>query len=538
MISLEQEKNILPERLEYSQIDDQIESRMDLSLSEKPSTINVDNLSPIYCAKCYHSFCIPQECDDYSSDSDSVSESDSESEDDDSVSPIFREDPEDIEEMFLDEITDYMKHNPLVIWKSSFEKELIKQISVGFFEEWLEDDLCEEYDLPEIQEWVKSMITYYFRTESEMPPRQGGVPLDITPLRRTLLTHKLRVLANNPAPPQRTQEWYETRYGLLTASNVWKALGTDSQQNQLIVEKCIPFDKFKEDCARHGNLSSDNPMAWGQKYEPISALIYEKKNRTRLGEYGCIVHPEWKFLGASPDGINVDPESPVFGRMIEIKNIVNRDIDGIPLDAYWVQMQIQMEVADLDECDFVETRIKEYENREEFGLSENPYKGVVLTFVPRITIESTMRKQISDKKPFYEYFLLNTSESNDVAVDSWIQSMKDQHKDYVLSNTVYWGLDQYSCVLVKRNRIWFETAIPYIERIWKIIETERITGCEHRMPKKREPKVHAEPKEPKVLTDPKVHSDYSASNLYIDIKDHVQIEIPTIIHVIKHESSE
>jgi putative phage-type endonuclease len=485
---------------------------------------NVKIPPPVYCAKCYHSFCIPQECEDSSSDSEI--ESDSES-DDDSVSPIFREDPEDIEEMFLDEITDYMKNNPLVIWKSSFEKELIKQISSGFFEEWLEDDLCEEYDLPQIQEWVKSMIAYYFSTESEMPPRQGGVPLDITPLRRTLLIHKLRVLANNPAPPQRTQEWYETRYGLLTASNVWKALGTESQQNQLIMEKCIPFDKFKEDCARHGNLSSDNPMAWGQKYEPISALIYEKKNRTQLGEYGCIVHPEWQFLGASPDGINVDPESPVYGRMIEIKNIVNRDIDGIPLDAYWVQMQIQMEVADLDECDFVETRIKEYASREEFFESTNPYKGVVLTFVPRITIESTMRNNSMittmgvAKKSFYEYFFLDSNP--DVNVNEWIQSMKDLHKDYVVANTGYWGLDQYSCVLVKRNRIWFENAIPYIERIWQIIEKERITGCEHRAPKKREPK------DTKVHSDPKVQAD--PSKLCIDIKDHG-------INVIKHESSE
>ena len=370
------------------------------------------------------------------------------------------------------------------------------------FEEWSEDDLCEEDDLPEIKEWVKQMVTVYFNINGNIPPRQGGESLAFTPLRKASIANKLRILANVPTPPQRTQEWYEMRYGLLTASNVWKAIGTESQQNQLIVEKCQPFEQFKEECSRHGNLSSNNPMAWGQKYEAVSALIYESKNRTKLGEYGCILHPDWKYLGASPDGINIDPNSEVYGRMVEIKNIVNRNIDGIPLDAYWVQMQIQMEVCDLEECDFVETRIKEYASKEEFYASDNSWKGLVVTFVPRITIESTMRKQGSDKKQFYEYFLLDNHSAEEV--DLWVQSKKDANPDYVLSNTAYWGLDQYSCVLVKRNRIWFDAVIPYMNKIWETIEKERVTGCEHRAPKKREPKAQADYK---ILAELKVQAN-------------------------------
>ena len=463
-----------------SELEQIIDNQEDVPLVKINSSVS---LQQIYCAKCYHLFDLPP------IDKENVqSESESDTESEDSVSPIFREDIEDVEEQVLDEIATHMQSNPLVIWRSTFERDMIKEISTFLFEEWSEDDLCEDYDLPEIQDLVKRMTAYYFATESEMPPRQGGTPLILTPLRRITIANKLRVLANIHAPSQRTQEWYETRYGLLTASNAWKALGTEAQQNQLIVEKCIPFDKFKDDCARHGNLSPDNPMAWGQKYEPVTALIYESKNQTRLGEYGCIVHPDWEFLGASPDGINIDPESSVYGRMVEIKNIVNRDIDGIPLDAYWVQMQIQMEVADLDECDFVETRIKEYVSREEFLESANPYKGLVATFVPRITIDSIIKRQTqTESKPFYEYLLLNQS-----SVDEWVLSKKSENPDYVLSNINYWGLDQYSCVLVKRNRIWFNAAIPLMDKLWRTIEQERITGCDHRAPKKREPKASAQ----------------------------------------------
>ena len=59
--------------------------------------------------------------------------------------------------------------------------------------------------------------------------------------------------------------------------------------------------------------------------------------------------------------------------MLEIKNVVSREISGIPKFEYWVQMQIQMEVCDLNECDFLETKFVEYENYEDY-LNDNTDK--------------------------------------------------------------------------------------------------------------------------------------------------------------------
>ena len=50
---------------------------------------------------------------------------------------------------------------------------------------------------------------------------------------------------------------------------------------------------------------------------------------------------------------------------------------------------------------------------------------------------------------------------------------------------IYWRLDEMSCVLVLRNKIWFETAIPMMQSLWEIIEKERIAGYAHRAPKSR-----------------------------------------------------
>ena len=71
--------------------------------------------------------------------------------------------------------------------------------------------------------------------------------------------------------------------------------------------------------------------------------------------------------------------------------------------------------------------------------------------------------------------------------DDWIQKTRDTCKvnGLVLFRTLYWYLDEYSCVLVPRNRFWFEAALPKIKSVWDTIVKERTDGYEHRAPKKK-----------------------------------------------------
>ena len=72
----------------------------------------------------------------------------------------------------------------------------------------------------------------------------------------------------------------------------------------------------------------------------------------------------------------------LFGRMLEIKNVVSREITGIPKMEYWIQMQIQMEVCKLNECDFLETKFVEYANYDDFINDHNTkYKGIILQYL-------------------------------------------------------------------------------------------------------------------------------------------------------------
>jgi hypothetical protein len=77
-------------------------------------------------------------------------------------------------------------------------------------------------------------------------------------------------------------------------------------------------------------------------------------------------------------------------------------------------------------------------------------------------------------------------ELNEESVDKWIFNTRNELNDeWILFETHYWYLDEYSCVLVKRNKKWFELALPKIEETWSIIKKEKVEGYEHRSPKKR-----------------------------------------------------
>jgi hypothetical protein len=208
---------------------------------------------------------------------------------------------------------------------------------------------------------------------------------------------------------------------------------------------------------------------------------------TRVSDFGCIRHPKYSFIGASPDGINTDPNSERFGRMVEVKNIVNRDITSIPKEEYWIQMQIQMETCNLDECDFIETRFKEYNSEEEFyeNTSNSEKRGILLYFVEKI-LDLT---HVSNS-PHYVYMPLDI-ELEKKSIETWIKTTRETlSAKYSLYETIYWYLDEISVVLVKRIPEWFKAKVNEFESIWKTIERERVEGYEHRTARKRPIVLH------------------------------------------------
>ena len=287
------------------------------------------------------------------------------------------------------------------------------------------------------------------------------------------ISKKITYLKSIKQPEQRTIEWYEFRNSTLTASNIYKIFVSDNTQKDLILEKCKPIDINK-----YKTTNINSPLHWGQKYEPISTMYYEYINNTKVDEFGCIKHDKYSFIAASPDGIVCDISSNLYGRMLEIKNVVSRKITGIPKFEYWIQMQLQMEVCNLNECDFLETKFIEYENYEEYvedymkDINKEKYKGIFAYF------------ENEKNEPIYEYNKFNSTLDEQ---DIWKKEILNKNDDekYRLIKFIYYKLDYISCILVLRNKAWFNNILPNIENFWNILVHERETGIYKEREKKK-----------------------------------------------------
>jgi putative phage-type endonuclease len=342
-------------------------------------------------------------------------------------------------------ILQFARNNPHTIANGSFREQLIAHLHI--------EDLVALDELLKSIHLIRSMDSFIASYEEQLTKNPHMV-------------EHMKYLQTIEQPEQRTPEWYNFRYDHITASNAWKAYSPKEKvKNQLIYEKCKPMDTSK-----YNSTLTETPMSWGHKYEPLTIQFYERLNDTTISDFGCIKHNEHNFLAASPDGIVTGNNN--FGRMIEVKNVVSRVINGIPKEDYYIQMQLQMEVCNLDECDFIETKFMEYDGYNEYMEDGSGYlthdqkhKGIIKVYV-------------NNNDFVYEYMDLSCTN-----VEEWLDT---EHSTYEWFKNVYWKLDVYSCVYVPRCKLWFKETFHEIQNVWNIILLERENGTYHtRQPTKR-----------------------------------------------------
>jgi putative phage-type endonuclease len=405
---------------------------------------------------------------------------------------------------------EFIKNNPKLITEPDFEDIFEDNINELMYAQFEDDIFFNDDAENELDDIILEAMDAFF--DDFMPIRSYEDARILVEPDFDYIGEQLTLLRSKPQPAQRTPEWYQFRHNLITASNAYKAFDSQATKNQLIYEKCQPLTSSQSSINVNVNVNLDSDIIlteevkmvnvnsslhWGQKYEPLSVKVYEHIYETGVEDFGCIQDEEYAFLGASPDGINTDINSTRYGRMLEIKNIVNREIDGIPKTEYWIQMQLQMKVCDLDECDFLETRFVEYADQTAFKEDINEdeiyedddgnefvnvclskdlkHKGIIIYF------------HTKESKPYYVYKPLDITHPDDII--KWEESMLDLYQsdkyNYTYIKFIYWKLDQMSCVLVCRNRQWFESNIWELEELWNTVVLERVSGFEHRAPNRK-----------------------------------------------------
>lgn len=200
-----------------------------------------------------------------------------------------------------------------------------------------------------------------------------GVPID----------ESLRGLFEQPFFEQGSDAWHLQRHGAITASDFGAAAGCAEYGNAVAV--------FRKKVEHDGHLLPARALPYvehGKRYEDCAAFEYERRTGNTIIDFGllthcriwdlrprdtvtcddwfymihanerpeCISEADWalivdlRWLKGSPDGITTN------GILIEIKCPVGKIVEGQLKQMYRAQVQLNMEVANVSTCHFIQYR--------------------------------------------------------------------------------------------------------------------------------------------------------------------------------------
>jgi hypothetical protein len=208
----------------------------------------------------------------------------------------------------------------------------------------------------------------------------------------------------------------------------------------------------------------------------------------------------------SPDGITPS------GVMLEIKN--PNKMYTIPSMTYFTQMQIQMETANLDECDFLVCDVKNITTQQEYidyvlDESENlsiynsckQYKGILLNKVSEL--------DNSTSKYIYPPDNLNT-------VDDFINWSNSTILQYQQDNIEvipnYYIIQEWNTIRINRDKQWFDIIKPYLKNTIDLIK--------------------------KLQNDPELFKDYKESLFLLQNKKYLEKQASTVCLIDNEDEDE
>lgn len=353
----------------------------------------------------------------------------------------------------------------------------------------LENWLSYPEDYVQLEQWLSSAeeLAYSYEfTEKEEEVIGRVIECYEEQFRKSLLRRSMkRESSNRPTiaqldeiverkqTAQRTEEWYRQMSDIISASELGQLFAAPRQRAKLVISKTVPYQSRNQPLA----VYSDQMTAfdWGIRFEPVVKLIYEEKYKTVIKELGRIIHPQHPKCSASPDGLVYHcPQGIRTGRLIEIKCPVSREIDGtIPKD-YYTQMQMQLHVTGLKECDYVEAEFSSPYQQQFPKEGPTEYSGMIaLVFIkdqPHIDSSGHFEYRYSPVHAGYDW-----------------QPMIDANEEIV--EMIPWRLMKWSEQMVVRSDDWWISLQPILAAFWE--DVERAKKGEFMVPESTRPTKRA-----------------------------------------------
>jgi len=292
---------------------------------------------------------------------------------------------------------------------------------------------------------------------------------------------KVKELLKLPATVQGSIPWLEERMNCLTATAISTALDENPYEwpIMLFLDKTIAKVKFAPTIMTHH----------GNKYENIINMVYSYRNNVVVAEFGMIRHKKIAIVAASPDGICTSSNgnkgnTKLVGRLVEIKcPYVRKILSTGKLDGeiiphyYYVQVQVQLAVTDLDECMFVQCKIEEYPSWDIYVKDTNPYleslsnkygmeRGCVIRLQPRDGTGVLASKYLYPDK----LHMINNEVKQWIADQAISFESNELAKTHYWDKPLFWKVTAYQENLVKREENWVEDRLKTLQRFWDYIE--------------------------------------------------------------------
>jgi len=343
-----------------------------------------------------------------------------------------------------------------------------------WLEDYLRDEEVELYDNWDFMEWItESEIVEVFETmvletlnrkESKKDATTifYGLLWEFYLLRRDLYNSQIEPdlvacerlkLVEGTIP--HSPKWCQEKRNLVTASEFSTLLtGCKRPIKSKVVQQLA--DSRNEQTVCLGRLS---PIAWGHRYEAVIRNVYAKyvAKGEIFDECGRIRHRTLDRLAATPDGLVLS--GPRAGRLLEIKAPVSREIEeGILPEAYYVQIQVQMEVCDVAAADYCECQIRA-------GSTWQLPLGSGVLCVGAVAVVGNLEDPagwVYEYSPIYE----EGAEGRALA-EAWVP-IGD------LLERQLWQVEKIQTITLRRNpRWWSSIGLPAYTEFWKNVEMAR-----------------------------------------------------------------
>jgi hypothetical protein len=328
------------------------------------------------------------------------------------------------------------------VWEAV--NELAAETVLDYIDDPAERDETSEAILDAAREWFR-----------------GHHELTVEAIATTASAATLDELLKRPQTSQHSADWYAQRRNRLTASEFAQIL--DGRRGALLRQKI--------DTTAMGDRPSQAPVAiaqadgemiatsWGHRFEPVTRDIYELELAgvgtvcDTLGRFTHQIHP---WLSASPDGVVLS--GPLAGRLIEIKSPKTRIPGDFVPSEYYVQMQIQMEVCDIDAVDFIEARFAQspVDNYDEKAITDARWKG-------RIQVYGNLERN--------ETWTYRYSEPVEDLDDAVIPAPPADLP--LLEDTVWWLVSWHPRTVLRNPEWWREEGWPAASLFWAEVQSLR-----------------------------------------------------------------